>query len=191
MFFSRDAYEEFCREQYPRVFNYLNKKWKIPKEDAEDITQQIFFHHTRAMMRWHPGEHTLEEARKYLFGITKNHARKSWGRYYEIPDNVSLDDPEYIETGKYLEELIKEYIDKEGRIDIMQTLERELNLLEPIERDVVLLRFFKDENHAEICERYGWKSPGNVTRVLKKAYKQLAPALQDDFPGSRHEKSGN
>ena len=84
-------FQQFYQEQIGPIYRFVYSKVGH-REDAEDLTSQIFLKAVRSISQ----EHSLQSMQKWLFLVARTTIADYWRAYYRLPTN-SLD--ELLETG--------------------------------------------------------------------------------------------
>ncbi|MGM9946088.1 MAG: RNA polymerase sigma factor [Lysinibacillus sp.] len=125
--------EQIIEEHYEAIFKYCFFRVR-QKEEAEDLTQEVFLHFFKAIHRYED----KGKPRAYLFRIAK-HLCINWAKRNK---------PEYVED-------IEQYnisIDEIEKNVTSMDLQIALQYLSEMEREVVLLRYMHDLPMQEIAK---------------------------------------
>ena len=154
-------YETFYRENYNRVLNYVYKKISH-KEDAEDLTSEVFLYCYRHYDDYDPSK---GKRSTWLYLITnsriKNYYRdhvisEDYDEIAETLQDMGID----LDRGLYLEQL---------REKLLQAISR----LPERQQTIVKMRYFENRSGEEIARQLGI-TPGNVRVMLSRAIDKLA-----------------
>jgi len=124
---SREAFDELFARYRQLLYGYFRRRL-ASRERAEDLTQETFLALLRATERYEP----RALFRTYLFGIAIKllAAERRRSLRAEIPDNPVCDPP------------------ADEALWVRQALER----LEPLEREILMLREYEQLSYSEIAE---------------------------------------
>jgi RNA polymerase sigma-70 factor (ECF subfamily) len=125
------AFEEFYRQQEPRVRSFLRLYVGSPHA-AEDIAQETFMQLWRSPNGFHPDQGTLKA---YVFGIARRRAADWWRRQRPAP----AEPPEVARAGG----------------ENTALLEDALARIEPDERGLLWLREVEGYSYDELAEILG------------------------------------
>lgn len=157
----RSSYERFS----PLVFT-LALRAVQNREDAEDITQQVFVSAWRSRATFDPGRSALGP---WLAGITRNKIHDLYHQRNRVRRNESaIIETAHVEPGAV--ETEAEILD---RVLVLDALER---LGEP-QREILQLAFYEDLTHATIAERMNLPLgtvKSHINRSLRKLRESMA-----------------
>lgn len=166
-----EAFGKLYDEYMPRIYRFIFLKTSR-KQDAEDITHQVFLN-----------------AWKNIGGyVPQGFPFSSW--LYRIASNAVIDyyrtkrDHQDIETVP--EERFAEAPELEKRLDIalnVEVVKTSLGRLETDQQNVLIMKFVDELSNGEIAQALG-KSEGAVRVIQHRALKQLKKYL--DVPGNNH-----
>jgi len=130
---------------------------------AEDVTAEVFFKAWRSAPRYRPGSNTY---RRWLFTIARNEVRDYWrSRQATIPIDGDFQDAAHQDpppSGDALESLV----------------ERGLGSLTESQRQVVVLRYYRNKSFEEIASLMG-KREGAVRAQLMRALNRMRKVVGD------------
>ena len=140
----------------PKIFGYIISK-SVPLSDRDDVFNEIL---VKAVSQAHQYDSAKSSLSTWVYIITRSvvadYYRK---RKVEYPLTVSLTDDTNLETQIEYEEELKE-------------LAKQLTLLPQRERQVIILRLYKDMDYAEIAKTINL-SEGNARVIYSRAIKKL------------------
>lgn len=154
-------YETFYRDNYNRVLNYVYKKISH-REDAEDLTAEVFVYCFRHYSEYDPAKGKLST---WLYLITnsriKNYYRdhvisEGYDEIAETLQDMGID----LDRGIYLEQL---------RDCLMHAISR----LPERQQTIIKMRYFENRSGEEIAQHLGI-TPGNVRVLLSRAIDKLS-----------------
>ena len=155
-------YDQHLSKIYRFVFVKVGRK-----QDAEDITQQVF---TSAWQNMKGYEHKWFPFSSWLYRIAGNAVID----YYRTSKaSISID--------QVPEEYFSEISDEENKIDIainISTVRVALAKLEQDQQSVLLMKFVDDLTNKEIAEAMG-KTEGAIRVIQHRALKQLKTKLDE------------
>lgn len=163
-------YETFYRDNYNRVLNYVYKKISH-REDAEDLTGEVFLYCYRHYSEYDPSKGKLST---WLYLITNSRIKN----YYR--DHVISED--YDEISETLQDL---GIDLDRGIYLEQLRERILHAISQLperQQTIVKMRYFENRSGEEIAQHLGI-TPGNVRVLLSRAIDKLAAIDPERWKG--------
>lgn len=130
---------------------------------AEDVTAEVFFKAWRSAARYRPGSNTY---RRWLFTIARNEVRDYWrSRQATIPI-----DGDFQDAARQ---------DPPPSADALDSLvERGLGSLNESQRQVVVLRYYRNKSFEEIASLMG-KREGAVRAQLMRALNRMRKVVGD------------
>ena len=153
---SREAFDELFARYRQLLYGYFRRRL-ANRERAEDLTQETFLALLRATERYEP----RALFRTYLFGIAIKllaaEHRKSMRA--EIPGNALCDPP------------------ADEALWVRQALQR----LEPLEREILMLREYEQLSYSEIADRQN-TTIGTIRSRIHRGRKMLRDIILKDFP---------
>ena len=164
-----NAFGELYDAYQPRIYRFVFLKTG-GKQDAEDITHQVF------LSAW-------QNMGKYEF---QGFPFSSW--LYRIASNAVIDhyrtkrDHRDIET--ISEEIVAEMPDLETKLDTaleLKVVRAALQKLEDDQQSVLLMKFVDELSNKEIAEALG-KNEGTIRVIQHRALKQLKKQIDDERP---------
>ena len=169
------AWESIVREHQEPVFR-LAYLLLGDAHEAEDIAQEAFIRAFRAL-------HTFDASRPmrpWLLSISANLARnrrRSIGRYLAAVGRVFQSSPEPVTP-------LGERSSQQWEAQVLSDAVRRLN---PMEREVVYMRYFLDLSEAEMAQALGVPA-GTVKSRLHRALQRLRSVVDQEFPALREER---
>ena len=161
---AKPAFEDLYEEYYQPLLHYLYKKTGN-MQDAEDLTSETFLYCYRSYDQYDP-EKSAVSTWVYLVANSrlKNffRDRRHDADYSDFEEWLFADEPD-MEQAVYLEQL-------------RDFLAGELERLPERQRQVVLLRFFRDQSYDEIAAKLS-TTPGNIRTILSRTLTRLEQAL--------------
>ncbi len=161
-------YEEFYQQQHRRVLGYLIRKC-ANREDAEDLTQQVFLYCYQHYDRYDPAKATLNS---WLFLIVNSR----WKNYLrDRRAHVALDN--------VVDYLVDENDLLSGAVemdDLRGALADALRQLPETQRSVVIARYFGGLNTAQVAQKLNI-SEGNARVLLSRAIDKLGVLLGKEW----------
>ncbi len=165
------AFHRLVDHFQPEIYRMLYYRTRS-KLDAEDLTQDVFLRAFKHLGRLQ----SKEVFRSWLYRIAVNrandHFRKK--RFRALFGNVSVDDEIFHETEELAEP--PQAADRLERKEFWQQVERMLEVLSRMEREVFMLRFFDQLSLKEITEALG-KNESTVKTHLYRALKKIKTAF--------------
>lgn len=131
---------------------------------AEDLLANVFLKAWRFGPRYRKGSNTY---RQWLFAIARNEVRDQWR--LRLP-TVALGDLDFPDGQDPHDSRESEW----AAICVSRALE----MLTPLQRQVVVLRYFGDKSHAQIAEVLG-KREGAVRGLLNRALQRMRKVVRD------------
>ena len=160
------TYETFYSEYHGKILKYLTAKCGR-REDAEDLTSQVFLYCYQNFSRYDPAKSSIAS---WVYMIA-NSRFKNYCR-----DRRSFADID--EVGQFLPDE-KNLVDAAIMLDEMRdSVARALLRLPERQRMIVVLRYFRNMSAAEIGSRLGM-SPVNVRVQLSRALDRLEAELEE------------
>lgn len=164
-------YEIFYRENHGRVLNYVYKKISH-KEDAEDLTSEIFLYCYRHYSEYDPSKGKLST---WLYLITNSRIKNYYrdhqiGEDFETISDTLQDLGIDLDRGIYLEQL-------------RDRLNQAISQLPPRQQQIVRMRYFENRSSEEIAARLEI-TPGNARVLLSRAIDKLSsfdPAHWEEY----------
>lgn len=162
------SFELLYSETVDDLYAYFNAQVRDSAR-AEDLTANVYMKAWTAAKSYRSGSNRY---RSWLFTIARNELRDSWRREHAGVDiaTIELADPSGIEGQAAAE------ANEEARrvADALEGLTDE-------QRQVVILRFFSEQSHAEIA-RILKKREGAVRAQLLRALRHMRKAMNDAAP---------
>ncbi|MCM1284678.1 MAG: sigma-70 family RNA polymerase sigma factor [Acetobacter sp.] len=146
-----ELFDEFYDKYSKYIFNYFKKEFG--KEDAEDLTQQVFLQ----LWQWLPNSSVISNKKSFIFKIAKN------VKYDKLRKNLTA-----LSTTPLLEEFILE--DMNNSYNIID-IKLSINKLSPKEQQTLYLKLH-GYSSKEIGETFDI-SPSAVRTRLQKIRKKL------------------
>lgn len=159
--FSSEAFEAVYREMWPAVVDYL--RFRIGQVEAEDVAADVFSRAWAARDQYDP--HRAAPA-AWVWGIARNAARL-WWRGHAAP-TVALTDDVAVDMG---------LLDRAVHADAMARVAEAVARLDPIDQDIVALRFGGGLPHRDVGAAVGLAEAAVATR-LHRAIRRLRIALE-------------
>lgn len=161
----KDAYGQIYNIFYRRIFRFC--KFNCPNiQIAEDICQETFLKAWKSLPTFSTKGGSLQA---YLFKIARNsiidHSRKK--------KILSLTNHEEIEVNAQLEEKI-------DKLDNVDKIQKALNKLKDIERQMIILRYFEDLSQIEVARVMGLRE-GNVRVKTHRVLRKLKEILEEEI----------
>lgn len=164
-------FEELHNRLYGRVFSYVSLRIK-DREEVTDLVQEVFL---KAYRTWSeiPEEST---ARQYLFVIARSkiidYLRSARHRYMGVLQNKVDEFGEYesdFDSLKSEDPLPEEVFEKsENSKKILELLQ----VLNPLEREIINLRFMEELEYKELSEIYK-TSEDNIRKKVSRALQKV------------------
>ena len=158
-----DFYTELVKKYENYIMNYILKISGVPREEAEDIAQEIF-------LKAYLNLNDFDQKRKFstwLFSIAHNETISYWRKHRKRLESPDIEDSE-------IEFLLKEESDIAEKID-NQNLKKEIrNSLSQLDfkyREVLQLRYLDEYSYEEISDII--KKPVNTVGTLISRAKKL------------------
>jgi RNA polymerase sigma-70 factor (ECF subfamily) len=140
------------------------------REDAEDLTSEVFVKATRLL----DGERSEASMVAWLFTVARTVLADHWRKYYRSGDTVELDELRLVSTPPEVE--------RSGPSEAnAQLLERTMNGLSERHRQVLELRFLLGYTVQETATEMGI-SPGNVKVMQHRALAQAVSITEKQTP---------
>lgn len=164
------AWHDFIARYERRIFAFLYRlEWH--RENALDLTQEVFMRAWRSIGTFRAGERVLP----WLFQIARNvqiekHRRKHLGQF-------SLDEA-HEELGFEVSSAATSPTQHAESLDAQDRVQRALNALAPEYREAVVLRFMEDLPYEDIARLQG-VALGTAKSRVHRAKEQLAALLQE------------
>lgn len=157
-----EAWSQIVRELGPRVQGYARGKGII---DAEDVVQDVF---TAAARRIGDFDGEWRAFRSWIFSI----AYRQIINRYRSPSRLDRELPQFL-VDRHQADPDEVVVLQETASDAVAALD----VLNDVERDVVLLRVIADLDTAEVARAVG-KRPGNVRVIQSRALDKLRAELE-------------
>jgi RNA polymerase sigma-70 factor (ECF subfamily) len=162
----QDAFEKLYDHYQPQIYRFVLVKVSH-KEDAEDLTHQIFMNAWTNIRSYRDVGLPFSS---WLYAIARNEVIDFYRRQ---KPRIPLDD--------YAAELIADQhtldVDTETRLSIERAMEA-IRLLKPEHQDVILMRFVEEMSVREVAQTIG-KSEGAIKVIQHRALKQLREILEE------------
>ena len=160
------AFEAIYRQLADDIYRFIRGQCESDLV-AEDLLSNVFLKAWRFAARYRPRANTY---RQWLFAISRNEVRDHWRASQPTIRLGDLDVADPTDTSRSRD------VD-----DAMVVVAKALQKLTPLQREVVVLRYFGDKSHAEIAEALG-KREGAVRGLLTRAMHQMRKAIRDAAP---------
>lgn len=154
------TFEALYRTAWPRVVDYL--RFRIGPDDAADLAAEVFVRAWKARAQYSPDR---GEPEAWLWGIARNAARDH--RRASRPP-MDLDDAA----------AVADVAEHDARVEATARVAAALAMLEPIDRDIVALRFGGGLPFREVGAAVGLAEAAAATR-LHRAIKRLRSLLEE------------
>lgn len=156
------AFDAIYQETVDEVFTFV--RWQCRNETlAEDLVANVFLKAWRSARSYRQGSGSY---RRWLFAIARNEMVDHWRR---SKDTLSIDGLELADSSTA--EIEQPQVDHATVLDAMAKLT-------PEQREVVVMRFFREYSHAEIGRALG-KREGAVRAQLLRALRQMRKVMSD------------
>lgn len=160
------SFESFYKENYSKVLFYLVKKMPN-KDDAEDLAGEVFLYCYSHYGNFDPSKSSITT---WLFLVVNSRLKNYYRDKKEhmdigVVENYLYDESDDMERAVYLEQL---------RNRISACLEK----LPERQREVVVLRYFKEMEYEDIAARLG-VTPGNIRVILSRALDKMEKDFED------------
>lgn len=171
-------FEEICRENYAKIYNYILAKTG-EKEAAEDITQDVF------LIALQKGNAFLDHEKPVAFLYTA--AKNLVLEYYKKGKYATAKETEFEESGivSFQKDAYEELcLQRSGRIDEKAYREQVLKKLKPKERDLYRKYYIDKKPMKAIAGEFHMSEPAvrmKYMRIRKKVQKIVANLKLDDF----------
>jgi RNA polymerase sigma-70 factor (ECF subfamily) len=167
--------QEGDREAFLMLYNrYLKKvynrvKSRVPPQDAEDVTQEIFLAVARSL-------HKFEQRSRFntwLYTIVNRQIADYYRRFYRTNENrsVSLEEQEGLELVHA----------EEGNMDEQLVIQQALQALPENYQEVILMRFSDGLSFAEIAAQRG-QSLEATKSLFRRAIQALNAKVEEGMP---------
>lgn len=156
-----ESFEVLYREAWPAVVDYL--RFRIGPTDAPDVASDIFARAWAARRQYDPVRGAPES---WLWGITRNAAR-DWHRDHAVPVRP-------LAESVAMEANLPE---RGARAETMAHVAAAVSHLEPIDQDIIALRFGGGLSHRDVGDTVGLSEAAAAMR-LHRAIKRLRVALE-------------
>jgi len=164
-----NAFGKLYDEYLPRIYRFIFLKTGR-KQDAEDITHQVFLNAWQNMGGYK----------------SKGFPFSSW--LYRIASNAVIDHyrtrREHRDIETVPEDAVAETPDFENRLDTafeLELVKTALNRLEEDQQNILLMKFVDELSNKEIAEALG-KNEGTVRVIQHRALKQLKKHIDEQRP---------
>lgn len=153
----QDALQEFTRyyeEHKKTIFNYLFYRVGFNRNTAEDLTSDVFLKAFQAFDSYDRNR----SFKTWVFTIAHNHLVNFYaGKKNVLPLEEAVEVVKEVPTGETLDEKM-----------LVSKILHLVSNLPAAQRDIVILRYVNDLNHAEIAKIVG-KEEGAVRTALSRA----------------------
>lgn len=161
-------FDSVYKTYFLKIYRYINRHTDT-EEDAEDLAEEVFISVYRNLHNFDPGRAKIET---WIFVIAKNRLKNYYrdkkvhlslddeNSYNEPVDPVTPDDCLYMEEKRNL-------------------VTRLLATLQPIDRQIVILSYYKEMTSDQIAEVVGLTA-GNVRVRLSRALKAMRARAEED-----------
>jgi RNA polymerase sigma-70 factor (ECF subfamily) len=161
----REAFLMLYNRYLKKVYNRV--KSRVPPQDAEDVTQEIFIAVLRSL-------HTFEQRSLFstwLYTIVNRHITDLYRRYYKNRSaDMSLEEQESLEI------VAEEVTEADDSILIRQAMQD----LSESHQEVILMRFADGLTFAQIADKRQ-----QSLQAIKSLYRRAIQALEKKMDGSR------
>lgn len=154
--------ETTYRKKYNTFVERTENKYKFDRQEAEDLVQDVFFENFKDCKYKGKADATIET---YLFSCIKNRA---YDKYQANKKYIYC----HIDNEKQ-EDLLQDYYseDKDATEEYdntIDTLNRELKNLSPLQAKVIDLFYFQNKSQKEIAQKLG-RNTGAVEQLIHRA----------------------
>ncbi len=161
-----DAFEQYYRKHFRIVVNYIARKI-CNRQEAEDMAMEVF---AKCYERFDEFDENKASFSTWLYVIVNNRL-KNYYRDHKEHDELTEDHPS---DGSMEDEIVHaQYISEMRRV-----LKDALSSLKEQQRQVIILKYFKNLSSAEISEITGISS-ANVRVTLYRGIAALKKYFQD------------
>ena len=169
----RDAFSSLYDAYADKIYRHVS--FRVPdREDAEDITQEVFIRAWRAVGRYHIGKTPFFA---WLLAIAKNLVAD----FYRIRKNHAILDDSAIPCCSTIdiERQVESSLNKE---ELLKTISK----LKSVKQTVLIMRFIDDFSYAEIGAALG-KSEGSVRVLACRALSDLKKLIDAESMAKKRE----
>jgi len=159
------AFSRIYENYIAPIFRFVYFRVKN-REDAEDLTQTIFFKAWDNLINYKQKENQFSS---WLYAIARNTIIDYWKKKKELNIDDSLID--------YESEPVHNSIEKEEDIEIVK---RAISLLSDDQQEIVILKFIEDFSNKEIAE-FVEKKEEAVRQLQSRAIKMLKKHLKQYY----------
>lgn len=167
--YSKENFEEFCRDHYNEIFHYIRKQTRNT-EDAKDLTQDIFL---KAYNKLHTFNRKKATMRTWLYKIAYNHLINYFkSSYYTKNINV---DSSFFDNYDSKEDILEYCIQHESIEEIMVLIKE---LLNSKHYKIMNYYFFSNMSNDEISKTLGIPVK-TIRNVIPLSLKKIKQRLED------------
>jgi len=159
-----DYYYLLMKRYEDKIFRYIMRISGVPKEDVEDILQDVFL---SAYKNINDFDTNLKFS-SWLYRIAHNKTISFWRKVKVRPKTITTDDDEIVLHLASNEDIAKEL----NRKMEAEELRKALNSLNENYREVLMLKFIEDKSYQEISDILE-KPMGTVATLINRAKKQF------------------
>lgn len=156
-----NSIDKIIENNYEHIYRYIYCFVKN-RDIAQDITQDVFLKFFKNI----DGYIESGKLKNYLYVIAKNCVKD----YFKKQKNISFDELSN-EVG---------YSNKMEKIEDKMIVMDAIDSLKPIEKDIIVLKYFGQLKNKEIANIYG-KPVSTVRYILKRAEKNLRKRLEGEI----------
>ena len=156
----KPSFESFFLQFYDSTFRYVQRKIGHHQE-AEDLTCDAFFYCYNHFSEYDPDKASIGT---WLYLIVNSRIKNY---YRDRKDFASIDNVQDVLPDDSV------YMDKALELeDTRKMIAAGLKTLSPVQREIVILRYFHEYDTASVADKLGLK-PGNVRTILSRALNRL------------------
>ena len=162
-------YAEIIFRYETKISRYISRISKIPKEDIEDITQDVFlsiyenlnsFNNDFSFSSW-------------IYRIAHNKTINFWKKYAPEESTINLEDNIFIVEQSFNENSV--IVDME-LIENKELIEKVFQNMSKKYREVLILKFLENKNYREMSDILQ-KPMGSIATLINRAKKQFKQEL--------------
>jgi RNA polymerase sigma-70 factor (ECF subfamily) len=164
------SYRLLIERYHPKLFRYVVRLARLPKEDAEDILQEVFI---KAYVNLNDYDLNLKFS-SWIYRIAHNETVSFLRRAAARP-KAAYFDPEF----EAEEERLKADIDLAAEADLRfraGQIHEALTKIDPKYQTVLVLKYLEDKSYEEMSDILK-KPPGTIATLLNRAKKKLKEVL--------------
>lgn len=163
---AKPPFDDFYRENYPRVVNYLRARISDSGE-AEDLSSDIFLYCYKHYESYDPAKSSLIN---WLY-VVVNSRLKNY--YRDHRPFASFEDLEELLPG------VEEDMERSTYVEQLRgMLAKIMSALPERQREVVLARYYREESYDVIAEKLN-TTPQNARVLLSRALDRIEILIQD------------